>query len=106
MELALKHESKDMCSSRLRRNIKINFIIFFTESKDLLRFVLGMFSDLCCWCPGFTDLKHKFLSLAVGIVFFMFFQCSSFVSVFIEKFSVRIHHCMKITEVDARCEKF
>ena len=50
VELALEHESKYMCSSRLRRKIKINFIMYsFTESNDLLRFFLGMFSNLCCW---------------------------------------------------------
>jgi hypothetical protein len=36
----------------------------------LLLVVLGMFSYLCCWGCVFTDLKHKFLSLATEFVFF------------------------------------
>ena len=35
--------------------------------------VLGIFLDLCCWYCGFTDLKHKFLSLVAGLVFFIHF---------------------------------
>ena len=36
----------------------------------LLLVVLGMFSYLHCWGHVFTDLKHKFLSLATELVFF------------------------------------
>ena len=25
----------------------------------LLLVVLGMYSDLCCWCHGFKDMKHE-----------------------------------------------
>ena len=50
--------------------------------------VLDMFSDRYCWCRGFTDLKYKFLSLALGFVLLNVLQsCCCFFFFFRKEFS-------------------